>query len=115
LRKDLEDDWREKKLPFSQSHSAVLMMCRDLLEATQDYAGEELALYDQALASQGAPTLSAMRVRHWKLVPKILKRGRIKNDDEYYLVRSVLDSSTLASEDHAALMSLLHRYGVDKK
>lgn len=115
LPEDLPDFWREKKVPFGQALKSVLMLCRDLLEATQDYQGEELAVWDGALASQRAPTLSTMRVKHWKLVPKIVKRGRIRNEEEYYLVKSVVDSSALSDDEQAKLVELLDQYGFKKE
>ena len=112
---DLPDFWRDEKMPFGQARHAVLMLCRDLLEATQNYQREQLAVWDGALASQRAPTLSMMRIKHWKLVPKIVKRGRIRNEEEYYLVKSVVDSSALSNDEQGKLVELLDRYGVKKE
>lgn len=105
-----DDLWREGKQSFSNASRAMTMLCRDFLEMTQDYEGEALAAWDQMLTEQSSPTLSVMRARHWNLVPKMLKRGRIRNDEEYYLAKSVLDASQLAEEDRRSLAGLLGAY-----
>lgn len=86
------------------------MACRDVLEMTQDYDRSALELWDQLLSSQDAPTLSEMRARHWKLVAKILKRGRIKDEDEFYLVKESVDRMDIKESGRAQMVPLLDAF-----
>jgi hypothetical protein len=64
----------------------VRMAVGDLLEMTRDLTAEQVAKADATLAAEAAPTLSVVRTRFWRKVPKILARGKIRNEVEYYLV-----------------------------
>jgi hypothetical protein len=106
----VQDSWRSGKQPFGAASRSWVMFCRDLLEMTQDHGGEVLRAWDQDLSEYKAVTLSAMRARHWKLIPKILKRARIRNEDEFYLVKSHLDSPEISADEQAALVALVDAY-----
>jgi hypothetical protein len=67
------------------------MAVGDFLEMTRDLTPEQVSAADAALAAAGAPSLSTVRVRVWRKVPKILARGRIRNEVEYYLVKERLN------------------------
>jgi hypothetical protein len=64
----------------------VRMAVADLLEMTRDWAPAEVAAVDGWLIARGLRSLSALREQVWKRVPKILARGRIRNDVEYRLM-----------------------------
>lgn len=81
-----------------------------MTEMTQDHNGEALLAWDQQLSEYKAVTLSAMRERHWKLIPKISKRARIRNEDELYLVKNHLDSPEISADEQAALVALVDSY-----
>ena len=66
--------------------SGMRMATRDMLEMTRDLSRAKTRAINRRLKKQSVVTLSDMRGRHWKLVPKILARRRIRNDEEYHLV-----------------------------
>jgi len=112
---DVPDFWRVQSMPFSASLRAVTTMCRDLLEGTADYNGDALAAWNDLLAEQRAPTMTAMRARHWNVAAKVVKRGRIRDDDEYYLVRNIVDLPDTTEDDQRKLLGLLGAYEVSKR
>ena len=112
---EVPDFWRVGTMSFSASLRAVTTMCRDLLEGTADYNGDALAAWNSWLAEQRAPTMTAMRARHWKVAAKVVKRGRIRNDDEYYLVRGIVDLPDTIEEDQRRLLGLLEEYEASKR
>jgi hypothetical protein len=85
------------------SVKAARLLVSDLLEWTQDLAGDALLSLDRALAEQTLPTLSLMRSRQDADLAAVLRRGRISTDDEYRLVHSRLAdvASVLSDADRA--------------
>lgn len=85
--------WKEalSALPSSESANRadgerVRMALQDLLEATRDLGPESVKAVDQAFAAAGVESLSSIRGRVWRTTPEALKRGRIRNEVEYYLL-----------------------------
>jgi hypothetical protein len=64
----------------------IRMAVGDFLEMTRDFTPQQVADADTAFAAAGAPLLSTMRAKIWRKVPKILARGKIRSEVEYYLV-----------------------------
>lgn len=62
----------------------------DTIEATSHYSQKQISELDTLLSEKGAPTLSQMRHCYSASYKKILKRGVIKSDTEYYLVNGIL-------------------------
>ena len=72
---------------------------------------QKVQIVDSRLRAQGAPTLSAMRSEIWRTIPRILNRGRIQTESEYYLLVARLndvtgDDLTQADRDRLAEMVL---------
>jgi hypothetical protein len=76
-----------------------------LLEMTRDFHQEVVDAADKFLASEKASSLTEMRGRVWRVVPKVLARGRIRNMDEFYVIRNVLDDDgdDLSDDERARL------------
>ncbi len=89
----LPDPWRNGH-PFSQSFEGVKQAASDLLADTRDATGDELAKIDGFLSQSNSPTLSEMRRRIWQSLPKVLKRGRIRNETEYYLLKEIAEGTS---------------------
>jgi hypothetical protein len=82
------------------------MALQDVLEMTRGLTPDSVKAVDEAFDAGGLPTLSGMRRRVWKTIPKVLKRGRIRNEAEYYLLIERLndvDDSGLSGEDRERL------------
>jgi hypothetical protein len=85
----------------------------DLLEATDDFEGERLAAVDSFLAGRGAQTLTAQRLTRKRWIGKLLKRGRIENDEEFRLLSGKLgdvEDKTLSPNQRALAGGMLSRY-----
>jgi hypothetical protein len=70
------------------------MMIGDFLEATSDLSRDEIAALDTEFRQAGLPTLSNIRAPFMKQIKSIAKRGLIRSEQEYYLVRSAVEGTT---------------------
>jgi hypothetical protein len=89
----------------------------DMLEWTKDLSPEQVMQAEAFLRSRGAPSLQVTRTRIWDPIPKIIKRGRIRNETEYYLVMSILNDTadaTLTSEQREQADRLVSEFGPDR-
>lgn len=59
---------------------------QDLLESSRFFTAAQVREADRRLEASGAETLSAVRRRIWRTIPKLLERGRIRTEAEYYLL-----------------------------
>lgn len=81
----------------------------DVIESLQSFTQQQLAALDAKLHQAGSVTLAEMRRRYSRQYKAVLKRGSIRNDTEFYLVKGILDSCTesLSQDEQATLSSLL--------
>lgn len=92
----------------SKARQGLVMAVRDLVEASIDWPAEKVAEFDRHLAAHGATTLSKARVDYSKKFSKILERGMIRNEQEYFLVKGVRDGGVFSSDsDNAKLLMLM--------
>ncbi|MGN6289188.1 MAG: hypothetical protein ACTHNA_08015 [Sphingopyxis terrae] len=89
---------------MSNARRGLSMAIGDIVEMTDSWPSREIMSLDAELATIGLPTLSAMRAQCSKAVRAILRRGRIKNEAEYYLIRNAVD---IDPERSKALFDLL--------
>jgi hypothetical protein len=80
------------------------MAINDCVEASFRFDHAEVENLDSELRKLGIVTLSELRKRYSKGYAKIKKRGQIKNETEYYLVRNVLDDPTEKTPDERQLL-----------
>jgi hypothetical protein len=88
---------------------------QDLLEMSRDLTSDGVAAADRSLTQAGLPTLSAVRLRVWQTIPKVLRRGRIRTDAEYYLLVERLndvsgEEDSLSVEDRVVLARLVNEH-----
>ena len=109
----ITDFWREGHSPFAEAFNGAQVACRDVLEETHNLQIESLVHWDRLLQSQGAPTLSQMRLKHWDIVTKILKKASIDDDIEFYLLQNTanIEQLALSQEQKSQLAILVARYG----
>ena len=80
---------------------------------TRDMTFQEKQEADAYLTERGAPTLTQMRREIWQLIPKILKRGKVRNDEEYYILKEraiSLDDPDMDDETRKVADRLLFDY-----
>ena len=91
----------------ARARSGLGMAIGDVLDFTSDWSANEVAMCDLKLSQVGLPTLSEMRARFSKLVQRVVRRGRIKSDEEFYALRNAAEQP---GTDTATLWPLLERY-----
>ena len=91
----------------AKAREGLSMGINDLIEMTDRLPAGQVQELDDQLAKDGLPTLSVMRVRFSKSVARVIRRGSIKDDVEYYAVRNVVE---LAEHNQEALWKLLSAY-----
>jgi hypothetical protein len=84
----------------------------DVLETLSDLVPESVKVLDEALVAAGLVTLSALRRRHSSIYKRVLKRGSIKTETEYYLVNGLLaaQASGLSSEERVRFQAMLDEH-----
>jgi len=83
----------ESQLGVSRALTGLRQAVNDVLEGCEDFSPEQISLADASLAKAGAPTLTQLWQRRSRQYKAILRRGRIRNDTEFYLVTSILSDT----------------------
>jgi hypothetical protein len=91
---------KSKKMALNGLRQAI----NDCVEMSSRFDPAEVQKLDSQLRSHGIVTLSELRRRYSKGYAKIVKRARIKNETEYYLVRNVLDDPTEKTPEERELL-----------
>jgi len=98
---------KSMKMAFNGLRQAI----NDCVEMSLHFDHAEVEKLDSQLRSRSIVTLSELRRRYSKSYAKIMKRGQIKNETEYYLVRNVLyDPTEKAPEERKLLEELISDY-----
>lgn len=84
----------------------------DVLEDLSDLAPEGLKVVDEALVAAGLVTLSALRRRYAASYRRVLKRGCIKTETEYYLVNGLVvdQASGISADEREKLQAMVSAY-----
>ena len=101
----------EKDSP-RRAADALMMMINDCLEMSSDWRGEEVRAFDAELESKNIITLTTLRRQYSKQYARVLKRGKINSEGEYYLLKGMLDggSADMVPNEIATLTQLLTDY-----
>jgi hypothetical protein len=91
---------RSRKMAFTGLRQAI----NDCVEMSFHFDHTEVEKLDSQLRSRGIVTLSELRRRYSKGYAAIAKRGQIKSETEYYLVRNVLADPTEKSPEERELL-----------
>jgi len=98
---------KSMKMAFKGLRQAI----NDCVEMSLHFDHAEVEKLDSQLRSCGIVTLSELRRRYSKSYAKIIKRGQIKTETEYYLVRNVLyDPTEKVPEERKLLEELISDY-----
>ncbi len=92
-----------------RARQGLTMAINDCLERSAGLSPAEVRAFDADLASQGLPTLSELRLRFWRRIHAVLKRGRIRSEVEYYAIKNAADVAQ-ADEERARLWALIEDY-----
>jgi hypothetical protein len=80
----------------------------DMIELTDRLPPDQVREVDAALAEAGLVSLSEVRARFGRAVAAILRRGEVRGEREYYLLRNAAD--LLAETQQAEAWRLLAAY-----
>ncbi len=85
----------------SKATAGLRMAVNDLIEMSSHMAPAEVTALDSELAEAGLLTLTQVRGRYSKRLQSVLKRGTVRTEVEYYLLRGVATdlSSGLTEQD----------------
>lgn len=73
----------------------LAMMINDCVEMASGWGLQKVLAIDAELKSSGIVTLSDLRRKYSRQYATVVKRGHINNDEEYYLIKGVLDGGAL--------------------
>ena len=62
----------------------------DCMDMSLQFTPMEVAKFDSELRLHDIPSLSELRRRYSRVYARVMKRGRIEEETEYYLLRNVL-------------------------
>ena len=96
----------------SQALEGLKQAINDTVEDLGDQPNEFISKLDSALRENGIITLSEVRRRYSAAYRRIMRRGHIRTETEYYLARGILsDVSGFASApERSSLESMLTHY-----
>lgn len=102
----------ERRFGRSKALKGLRMAVHDILEDLQDVPAERLASLDEHFRAAGLVSLSELRRRYASVYKRIVKRGAIRNDTEYYLINGIVVDlrNEIADEERARLQHLLDSY-----
>jgi hypothetical protein len=76
---------------LANAKKGLQMAVNDIVEESADWTPEQVAAADARFSAAGTFTLSEVRQRYSKKYLQILKRGVIRSETEYYLVKGIID------------------------
>jgi hypothetical protein len=84
----------------------------DTIEELSSVKGEAIALLETALAERGLVSFAELRRRYSAQYQRVLKRGAIRNETEFYLVSGVVSdlSAEIPAEERSHLQLMLSAY-----
>ena len=93
----------------ARARDGLRMAINDTLEMITDLPQAEIDRLDMLLSQEALPTVAFVRARFSKVLRGIMKRGRIRTEDEYYLVRNAVEMPA-HTDDFEALWRMLEAY-----
>ena len=93
---------------MSKARSGLGMAIADIVEDTRRVAPDLVREIDAALGAKSLPTLSQMRARFDRAVRKILSRGSVRVETEYYTLRGAVED--LPEAERAATLKMLSEF-----
>ena len=102
----------ERQLGVPRALVGLKQAVNDILEGCEDFSPKQIAGADASLAEAGAQTLTQLwhgRSRQYKA---ILRRGRLRDETEFYLVSSILSdtASQVPSSERERLSNMVASY-----
>lgn len=99
----------EKQSPATGRQS-VRLGVSDALADLRNSPAEKLAEFSQRLAAANAPSIATVLAMMSKKLAPAIKRGVLKSEEEFYLVKDLLDSPSLPDEERRKLETMLDAF-----
>lgn len=84
-----------EKKSFKMAIKGLRQLINDIIERSRHTDFKQLAKIDSELRAENIITLSKLRRGFSKDYARIIDRGKINNETEYYLVRNVVEDGTI--------------------
>ena len=101
----------------SKALEGLRQAANDVMEELSDKPAAGVAALDEALRASGLITASEVRRRYASSYKRIVKRGTIRNDTDYYLINGIVVDlgNGISAEERATLQRLLDSYEASAK
>lgn len=101
-----------KQYGKSKALEGLRQAANDIIEELSDKPAAGIAALDEALRASGLITASEVRRRYASAYKRILKRGTIRNDTEFYLINGIVVDlvNDISDDERATLQRLLDSY-----
>jgi hypothetical protein len=90
--------------------SGLKIAVGDCIEMSFLWSYTQVNEADEALRANGIVTLTEIRRRYSRRFKAIIKRGKIRNEQEYYLVKAASSDPMIPATEESALQSLLEDF-----
>lgn len=99
---------------LANAKKGLQMAINDIVEDTSDWTPQQVAEADAKFATAGTFTLTEVRRRYSKKYLRILKRGVIRSETEYYLVKGIVEGGGIepGATEGAQLQAMLSDFEV---
>jgi hypothetical protein len=94
---------RAEKASKAQASAGLLMAVNDIVEMSLHWPLTKIAQIDHELEASGIISLSQVRARYTRRLSRIILRGSIRNEVEYYLAKGILDGAPAVLDDAAQI------------
>lgn len=84
----------------SRALDGLKQAINDTVEALEDLTPESILSLDMSLREKGLITASEVRRRYSAAYKRIIRRGEIRDNDEYYIIAGLLADVSLESNDY---------------
>lgn len=102
----------QKEYGLANAKRGLLMGINDMVEKTASWHPELVAEANAKFAAAGTFTLSEIRQRYSKKYLQILKRGVIRSETDYYLLKGILDGGSIeaGAYESAQIQKLINEF-----
>jgi hypothetical protein len=100
---------REKR-SMADARRAVRETAADVVSNLAGESAQKLAEFSSRLAAANAPSIASVRAMVSKKLGAAIKRGKLKNEEEFYLVKDLLDSPSLPDDERRKLEMMLDTF-----
>ena len=80
-----------EKESMAKARKGLSLAINDCLEDTAEWPLDAVREFDRILEQDGAATLTELRMKHSGKYRSVLKRGKIRSEVEYYLIKGIVD------------------------